>query len=115
MTAELNALIFTAASIGFLHTILGPDHYLPFVMMSWSRQWSWFKTTWVTFLCGVGHIVGSVVLGFVGVKMLLTDVYKIPITTSLLVIAVILAVSVLASLLFPPTDVSEAEKTDVAL
>ncbi len=69
MTAELNALIITAASIGFLHTILGPDHYLPFVMMSWARKWSRLKTTLITVLCGLGHIGSSVVLGLIGVSV----------------------------------------------
>ncbi len=69
MTGELKALIITAASIAFFHTLLGPDHYLPFVMMSWSRKWSWLKTTWITSLCGVGHIVGSVLLGLLGVTV----------------------------------------------
>ncbi len=69
MTAELSALVITAASIAFFHTILGPDHYLPFIMMSWSRKWSWLKTTLITFLCGLGHIVGSVVLGLIGVSL----------------------------------------------
>ena len=40
----------------------------------------------------------AVVLGFVGVKMLLTDVYEIPIWISLLFIAAALSVSILASL-----------------
>jgi tellurite resistance protein TerC len=44
----------------------------------------------------------AVVLTFVGVKMLLGSVYEIPILVSLLVIAVILAVSVVASVVFPP-------------
>lgn len=43
----------------------------------------------------------SVVLVFVGAKMLLTDLYKVPIGVSLGAIATILAVSVVASLLFP--------------
>jgi tellurite resistance protein TerC len=43
----------------------------------------------------------SVVLGFVGTKMLLVDVYKIPIGLSLGVIAFVLGLSVAASLLFP--------------
>jgi tellurite resistance protein TerC len=43
----------------------------------------------------------SVVLAFVGVKMLLTDVYKIPIGLSLGVIALTLLASVAASLVFP--------------
>lgn len=69
MTTELNALIIAAASIGFFHTILGPDHYLPFVMMSWSRKWSTAKTSLITFLCGLGHIGSSVVLGLIGVSL----------------------------------------------
>ena len=68
MTTELNVLVIAVASIGFFHTILGPDHYLPFVMMSWARKWSVLKTTLVTVLCGVGHIGSSVVLGMIGVS-----------------------------------------------
>ena len=43
----------------------------------------------------------SAVLVFVGAKMLLADVYKIPVALSLGVVAVLLAASVVASLLFP--------------
>ena len=42
------------------------------------------------------------VLSFVGVKMLISDFYKIPITVSLGVVAGILAASIVASLVFPP-------------
>jgi tellurite resistance protein TerC len=44
----------------------------------------------------------GLVLAFVGVKMLLADVYKVPIGISLGVIAALLAGSVVASLLLPP-------------
>jgi len=67
MDAEISALALTAAFLGFFHTIIGPDHYLPFVMMSWARKWSWVKTTVITVLCGLGHIASSVVLGLIGV------------------------------------------------
>ena len=43
----------------------------------------------------------SIVLVFVGIKMLLVDIYKIPIVVSLGVIATVLATAVGASLLFP--------------
>jgi tellurite resistance protein TerC len=43
----------------------------------------------------------SVVLVFVGAKMLLTDIFKVPIGVSLGVIALILASSIVASLAFP--------------
>ncbi len=67
MTKELGALALTAASIGFFHTLFGPDHYLPFIMISWARKWSSLKTAVITFLCGLGHIASSIVLGFVGI------------------------------------------------
>ncbi len=69
MSAEIKILLLTAASIGFFHTIFGPDHYLPFIMLSWARKWSAFKTFVITFLCGIGHIAGSVILGLVGVAL----------------------------------------------
>ncbi len=69
MKAELSPLIITAVSIAFFHTILGPDHYLPFIMMSWARKWSALKTSLITLLCGLGHIASSVVLGLIGVAM----------------------------------------------
>jgi nickel/cobalt transporter (NicO) family protein len=59
----------TAVSIGFFHTILGPDHYLPFVVLSESKKWSLKKTMSITFLCGLGHVIGSVVLGFAGIAI----------------------------------------------
>ncbi len=67
MDPKISALASTAALLGFLHTIIGPDHYLPFVMMSWARKWSWVKTTVITVLCGLGHIASSAVLGLIGV------------------------------------------------
>ncbi len=67
MTSELSILLFSAASIGFVHTLFGPDHYLPFIAMSKSGKWSLKKTTLITILCGVGHVLSSVLLGFVGI------------------------------------------------
>lgn len=67
MSVDLGLLLLTAASIGLVHTLLGPDHYLPFVAMGAARRWSTRKTLWVTSLCGIGHVLGSVVIGFVGI------------------------------------------------
>jgi nickel/cobalt exporter len=67
MSNELWVLILAAASIGFFHTLFGPDHYLPFIVMSKSGQWSLRKTSLITFLCGLGHVLSSVLLGSVGV------------------------------------------------
>jgi len=69
VTQELRTLVIAAASIGLFHTLLGPDHYLPFIMMSWARRWSAVKTALITLICALGHIAGSVVLGLVGVSL----------------------------------------------
>ena len=63
MDNELLLLALTAASLGFIHTALGPDHYLPFIVLSKARNWSVPKTMWITFISGVGHVGGSVVIG----------------------------------------------------
>ena len=41
MEASLPVLLVSALSIGFFHTLLGPDHYLPFILLSRSRNWSY--------------------------------------------------------------------------
>ena len=69
MTAELTALLVTAASIGLVHTLLGPDHYLPFVAMARANDWSRARMLTITALCGIGHVLSSVVLGLVGVAL----------------------------------------------
>ena len=66
MSAELSVLAMTAFSVGFIHTILGPDHYIPFVAMARSGGWSVKKTFSITALCGLGHVSGSVVIGMIG-------------------------------------------------
>ena len=63
---DIMLLAGTAATIGFVHTALGPDHYLPFIFMAKARKWSIFKTSWITFLCGIGHVGSSVLLGIIG-------------------------------------------------
>lgn len=67
MSEELILLTGTAATIGLVHTLLGPDHYLPFVMMSRVQGWSTLKTAWITVICGLGHILSSAVLGSIGI------------------------------------------------
>jgi nickel/cobalt exporter len=57
----------TAVTIGFIHTIVGPDHYLPFIVMGEARKWTIRKTMFITFLCGIGHVLSSVLLGFIGI------------------------------------------------
>ncbi len=67
MVNELSFLLLTAATVGFFHTLFGPDHYIPFIAMSKAGNWSKIKTMWVTILCGIGHVGSTIVLGFIGI------------------------------------------------
>lgn len=69
MDAPLTVLLATAATIGLVHTLAGPDHYVPFIAMARAREWSPSRTVSITLLCGVGHVAGSVLLGAVGIAL----------------------------------------------
>ena len=69
MTQELTILTITAASLGFIHTVLGPDHYIPFIAMAKAGNWSTIKTTWITIMCGIGHVLSSVLIGVIGIAL----------------------------------------------
>lgn len=69
MNNEILILAGTAASIGFAHTVLGPDHYLPFIVIGRARQWTLPRTLFISFLCGLGHVLSSVVIGLVGIAL----------------------------------------------
>jgi len=66
-TPALTLLAATTAGVAILHTLAGPDHYLPFIVMSRARRWSTARTMFWTFLCGLGHVGGSVLLAMGGV------------------------------------------------
>ena len=63
------SLIALAFSTGVIHTLAGPDHYIPFIAMAKAGKWSTLKTSVVTVLCGFGHVMSSVVLGLIGVAI----------------------------------------------
>ena len=65
----LTALVGLAALIGFVHTITGPDHYVPFIAMSRVGRWSLARTILITLLCGLGHVLSSVAIGAAGIGL----------------------------------------------
>ncbi|MEI6765156.1 MAG: hypothetical protein WCM76_05905 [Bacteroidota bacterium] len=69
MTQEAILLLTTTISIAFIHTLIGPDHYLPFIVIAKAKKWSLSKTAWFTALCGIGHVGSSVILGFIGIAL----------------------------------------------
>jgi len=64
-----SALVSTAASIALLHTLIGIDHSLPFVVLGRSRGWSLRRTLAITALCGLAHVLSSIALGAVGIGL----------------------------------------------
>ncbi len=67
--SQVELLLITAISISFLHTVAGPDHYLPFIALAKARTWSLSKTIFWTVLCGCGHVLSSVTLGLTGAAL----------------------------------------------
>ena len=67
--SELGILLTTAVSIAFIHTLIGIDHYVPFITLSQANKWSMKKTMLIVLLCGLGHVAGSVLIGFIGIAL----------------------------------------------
>jgi len=61
-SGDLAVLLTTAVTLGVVHTILGPDHYLPFVMMAKAQRWAPRRVALVTFCCGLGHVGSSALI-----------------------------------------------------
>lgn len=65
----MNILLATAASAAVIHTLLGPDHYIPFIVISKARKWSLKQTLFTTMYCGLGHVASSIIIGFAGIAL----------------------------------------------
>ncbi len=66
MTADSHALAATALVVGAVHTILGPDHYLPFIALGRARGWTLRRTLGLALVCGAAHVASSALLGLGG-------------------------------------------------
>ena len=69
MDNQLLALMITAAGLGFVHTLLGPDHYIPFIALAKAGKWTIKKTSVITGICGLGHIASSFFIGILVIKL----------------------------------------------
>src|SRR6185503_13000879 len=67
--SALPLLLGTAVMIAAVHTAVGVDHTLPFIALGRAQRWSLRKLLTVTALCGVGHVLSSVVLGMIGIAL----------------------------------------------
>ena len=66
---DISVLVMTSFSIAAVHTLLGPDHYLPFLVISKARGWTMRKTLLITIISGFAHVISSVALGFAGIAL----------------------------------------------
>lgn len=69
MSSGEPVLLAATIAIAFVHTILGPDHYLPFVALGSARKWSRARLLAVTAACGAAHVLSSVALGLAGAAL----------------------------------------------
>lgn len=69
MPPDIQLLTLTALTIAFLHTLTGPDHYVPFIALARARGWSLARTIGWTLVCGCGHVWSSVLLGLGGAAL----------------------------------------------
>ena len=65
----MTSLLLAAVSVALVHTLIGVDHYLPFVVLGKARRWSLGRVLGITALCGLGHCIGSILLGFIGIGL----------------------------------------------
>ena len=68
---SVNVLFLSAASVAFFHS-LAPDHWVPFVALAKGAKWPMAKLGWIAFIAGVGHVLSSLLLGFLGLWLGLT-------------------------------------------
>ena len=59
------AVIGIAATTAIVHTLAGPDHYLPFIALARARNWSIQRTLFLTFVSGIGHVLSALLLAAV--------------------------------------------------
>lgn len=62
-------LLATALTVGVVHTLIGVDHAIPFIVLSRAQRWSLRRTWLITGLCGLGHVLSSVLIGAIGIGL----------------------------------------------
>ena len=69
MDGSSQILLPAAASLGFVHTIIGVDHTLPFIMLARAQNWTLLRLLVITLVCGVAHVFSSALLGLIGISI----------------------------------------------
>ena len=66
MGPEFSILLGTSVSVSILHTVSGPDHYIPFIAIGKSKGWKLPRIVMWTAICGSAHVLTSVLLALGG-------------------------------------------------
>lgn len=64
MEYSAHFLLVSTFTLALLHTLV-PDHWLPFVIVGRTRNWSISRVLWLTGVSGFLHVVVSVIIGVV--------------------------------------------------
>ncbi len=68
MSGDVFLLYTSVVGIAFMHALLGPDHFLPFVALGKARDWSVRKLSVVTLGFGLAHTLGTVLIALIGIQ-----------------------------------------------
>ena len=74
--STMSALMWFALVTAVVHTVAGPDHYLPFVMIAKAQKYSWRKAALLTLICGIGHVASALIIALVfnaGISYIASD------------------------------------------
>lgn len=63
-SSSLTVIFGFAATAGVVHTLVGPDHYLPLVAIARERRWSAVRAALVAMGFGLAHCLSSMALVF---------------------------------------------------
>ncbi len=69
MEPTLSILVTSAVTVGFIHTLIGIDHTLPFVALGRAQRWPLRRVLALTLACGIAHVASSVVIGGLGLGL----------------------------------------------
>lgn len=81
-TTGSGLLLALAASLAVVHTAIGVDHAVPFVVLSRLQNWSLRRTLVVTALCGLGHVASAVLIGAAAIALGLAVEQLAPLETA---------------------------------
>ena len=63
--ASLTALLTLTVTLAISHTLAGPDHYPPFIVIAKNRGYSVLRSLVWTLLCGIGHVGSALLIAMV--------------------------------------------------